>query len=789
MGGLCCKEPQPLQPKRQPGQKQRQQKQGQGQGPGQKQHQQKQGQGQGQGQDQQGQRQDQQDQQQGQNQQKQGQEVRGQDHQEQGPIQQQQQQQQQQQDPPAGDKPVLDELQLLKDLELLAGSSTDDNSSPPANGPVPQDVLDLVDQALKALKQAAVPSSGVADAVQRAAQAAQPHADIMAATAAAVKSAVWDMKAGAFVSAEAWQALGQTASTLLSAGSTLSYIEPVFSLLGYAIKQWSTCREECVVVTSKGRVLRFLLAEVHMTDLTSKKELLHKMRLELNTLMTQALADTADALSDKADAVLAACQRLMSLLPRYRPVPLLAGIEGREPLIKELHMQLLPGAGVRGLLLHGMGGAGKTTLASMLTSHLEQSGAFPGGVYKASVQSEVQYMADTNTLLAAQRTLLEQVTGNNEKKCGALDVGAQILAEALKAKMEQGPVLLVVDNVPEGSGGIQGLLPQNLEACMAEGSRVLFTSRNKAAEGLEPQKITNHLVGSLPAKEATRVLRSNSVDLKGQELQQALKFCAGLPLALRLLNGSEQFNAQWPICPPPPGSEQYSEQGPICPPLPKSEQDHAQGAIFTPTLGVDWRSSTCKSTCVSVTAGRDACGCIVSDLPPLEDLRVQRVIRLDDLGKVLSRGTNLRYHFGDVSLFERTRSWLEPDSTPVRGGLDDRPPGMNDTGQRRYVEQAWHSRWAAAAAAAAASGAAAAGSGGGRSTAAPRCDGKESMRQARARLSYKQFSQFLVAIKELNAGRSSREDTLGAARALFGPANGDLYGITTRLLRGLLLHT
>lgn len=132
-------------------------------------------------------------------------------------------------------------------------------------------------------------------------------------------------------------------------------------------------------------------------------------------------------------------------------------------------MQLLPGAGVRGLLLHGMGGAGKTTLASMLTSHLEQSGAFPGGVYKASVQSEVQYMADTNTLLAAQRTLLEQVTGNNEKKCGALDVGAQILAEALKAKMGQGPVLLVVDNVPEGSGGIQGLLPQNLEACMAEG--------------------------------------------------------------------------------------------------------------------------------------------------------------------------------------------------------------------------------------------------------------------------------------------------------------------------------
>eukprot|EP00878_Enallax_costatus_P018212 GHUV01019165.1.p1 GENE.GHUV01019165.1~~GHUV01019165.1.p1 ORF type:complete len:117 (-),score=18.35 GHUV01019165.1:816-1166(-) len=46
----------------------------------------------------------------------------------------------------------------------------------------------------------------------------------------------------------------------------------------------------------------------------------------------------------------------------------------------------------------------------------------------------------------------------------------------------------------------------------------------------------------------------------------------------------------------------------------------------------------------------------------------------------------------------------------------------------------------------------------------------------RARLSYEQFSQFLVAIKDLNAGRATREDTLAAARQLFGPGNSDLYG-------------
>jgi len=57
----------------------------------------------------------------------------------------------------------------------------------------------------------------------------------------------------------------------------------------------------------------------------------------------------------------------------------------------------------------------------------------------------------------------------------------------------------------------------------------------------------------------------------------------------------------------------------------------------------------------------------------------------------------------------------------------------------------------------------------------PRIDGKEFFRQARARLSYEQFSQFLQNIKELNAGRQTREETLTKARDVFGADNSDLY--------------
>ncbi|XP_059283329.1 uncharacterized protein At4g15545-like [Lycium ferocissimum] len=57
----------------------------------------------------------------------------------------------------------------------------------------------------------------------------------------------------------------------------------------------------------------------------------------------------------------------------------------------------------------------------------------------------------------------------------------------------------------------------------------------------------------------------------------------------------------------------------------------------------------------------------------------------------------------------------------------------------------------------------------------PRIDGKEFFRQARSRLSYEQFSAFLTNIKELNAQKQSREETLKKAEEIFGTDNKDLY--------------
>ncbi|KAE8718689.1 Tetratricopeptide repeat-like superfamily protein isoform 1 [Hibiscus syriacus] len=64
----------------------------------------------------------------------------------------------------------------------------------------------------------------------------------------------------------------------------------------------------------------------------------------------------------------------------------------------------------------------------------------------------------------------------------------------------------------------------------------------------------------------------------------------------------------------------------------------------------------------------------------------------------------------------------------------------------------------------------------------PRIDGKEFFRQARSRLSYEQFSAFLANIKELNAQKQTRAETLKKAEEIFGTDNKDLF----LLFQGLL---
>lgn len=63
-----------------------------------------------------------------------------------------------------------------------------------------------------------------------------------------------------------------------------------------------------------------------------------------------------------------------------------------------------------------------------------------------------------------------------------------------------------------------------------------------------------------------------------------------------------------------------------------------------------------------------------------------------------------------------------------------------------------------------------------------RVGGKEFFRQVRSRLSYEQFAAFLANVKELNAHKQTKEETLRKADEIFGSENKDLYTIFEGLI-------
>jgi hypothetical protein len=65
--------------------------------------------------------------------------------------------------------------------------------------------------------------------------------------------------------------------------------------------------------------------------------------------------------------------------------------------------------------------------------------------------------------------------------------------------------------------------------------------------------------------------------------------------------------------------------------------------------------------------------------------------------------------------------------------------------------------------------------GGGEASAAAVVDGKDFFRQARLRLTYEQFNQFLSNIKRLNDHAQTRDETLARAQDIFGQEGGDLF--------------
>eukprot|EP00775_Hariotina_reticulata_P011224 gene11224-11373_t len=293
----------------------------------------------------------------------------------------------------------------------------------------------------------------------------------------------------------------------------------------------------------------FLRAQVDISQLEGRSQALRDIRAELQAAQGNAnLAISSRAAHHAQEAAAGTTQLLRRAASVKRRLTALGGKEGIDATVAQLADQLKASASttkVKGLLLHGMGGIGKSTLAHQLAVALQDQQLYQGGVLRVVLQPQLspgnpQLPRSDDFLRQAQRDLLQQLTEKEQQLPLSLDEGAGHLRDAFMAC--SGCVLLLVDNVPEDDSGINDMLPP-LDECLATGSRVIFTCRNGWVGGLgclPPTAVDLHKVEPLPSDVSASILETAAgkrVLLNHQQLTDVLAYCGGLPLALKVIGG------------------------------------------------------------------------------------------------------------------------------------------------------------------------------------------------------------------------------------------------------------
>jgi hypothetical protein len=147
---------------------------------------------------------------------------------------------------------------------------------------------------------------------------------------------------------------------------------------------------------------------------------------------------------------------------------------GLKPKMRMIEQLLVESAGrLQMVLLHGMAGMGKTTLAKAVFNQLHQrDDTVP--CHFARLNPEMKHSSD---MVPAQQALLEQLAPYADvPECFTAAEGRQLLEASLRGTT----VLLVVDNV--WGQQLSWLLPGNIMEVLGEGSMVLVTSRGLLGE-------------------------------------------------------------------------------------------------------------------------------------------------------------------------------------------------------------------------------------------------------------------------------------------------------------------
>ncbi|XP_059074595.1 disease resistance protein TAO1-like [Cryptomeria japonica] len=271
----------------------------------------------------------------------------------------------------------------------------------------------------------------------------------------------------------------------------------------------------CASQLTTTRVFRFLTASVNADSIQSFQVKIDRL---YNDLVLWGITDME--------------KRLTKIAPQSQELyayQTAVGIEsGRETVIRLLDLEAQHSS-VQVVVVYGLGGMGKTTLADAIYANIDLQN------YK-HCRIHMEQNCTKNDLKVLQEQILNGLFHQNVKLTDSHQ-GQGMIWSFFKKNPNQ-PVFLYIDNALN-KADLKQLLPAELGSCLPPKSRILVTTRNLQETDIFVDRNIQrreYAVSFLPPTEARKILLRKASEYNDENnIDALLKLCGGVPLLLEII--------------------------------------------------------------------------------------------------------------------------------------------------------------------------------------------------------------------------------------------------------------